>query len=93
MRTLLVLLAFGAATLASAQKPAPTPVKIKVRHGDPWAIAALLQGQPLSQPEISTVLGFMGVPTPPVTGVGSLIQNGRIIINPADNSIYFTPDN
>lgn len=92
MRTLLALGIFAMASLGLAQSSV-TPVKIKVRHADPWMLVALLQGQPVISPEISTLMGFMGMPAPPPTaGFGNLFPAGRIFVNPTDNSIWFVPE-
>lgn len=92
MRTLLALGILAVAALGFAQT-AVTPVKIKVRHADPWMLVALLQGQPVISPEISTLMGFMGMPAPPQTpGFGNLFPAGRVFVNPTDNSIWFVPE-
>lgn len=88
----LASLALLGSLLLAGQSEEPRPIKFQIRHADPWMIAALLQGQPVSQPEISTLFGFLAPPPPPVNNVGSLLPPGRIIINPADNTIWFIPD-
>lgn len=91
MRTVIALilaLAVGAATAQAAKKP----IRIAVRHADPWALVALLEGRSLLSPEISTVMEFVGFPPPPVQGFGRLLPPGRLFVNPGDNSIWFVPD-
>ena len=92
--------------LAGAHPPQfdQLPVQIKIRHADPWLIAALLNGENPLSPEMSVTYGLPGFGGGPGGGQGggqqgqnrgggqSLIKGGRIIINPADNSIWFIPD-
>ena len=92
MRTFSAIALMALASLSFGQT-AVTPIKIKVRHADPWMLVALLQGEPVVSPEISTLMGFMGMPAPPpTTGFGRLIPPGRIFVNPTDNSIWFVPE-
>lgn len=69
------------------------PVQIRVRHADPWAIKAMLEGQSLQFPELSTVLAVMGMPPQASQGGKPLFDDGKFIVNPADNSLWFIPDN
>ena len=69
------------------------PVRIQVRHADPWAIKTLLEGGQLQSPELSTILALMGS-APPANGNGTpLFPDGKFIVNPADNSLWFIPTN
>jgi hypothetical protein len=77
--------------LSGEQLPPPPevkPIRIPVRHADPWLIKALLEGQFVTMPEISTLM--MG----PEVGnaVSSLLQGWRIVVNPTDNSLWLFPD-
>ena len=69
------------------------PVQIRVRHADPWAIKAMLEGQSLAAPELSTVLAIMGMPAQAAQGGKPLFDDGHFIVNPGDNSLWFFPDN
>ena len=70
----------------------PQPVRIQVRHADPWAIKTLLDGGQLQSPELSTILALMGQ-APPTNNSGSaLFPDGRFMVNPADNSLWFIPN-
>lgn len=79
---------------------APTPVRIPVRHADPWLIKALLEGREVRTPEISTVAALMGMAAGPGGGAAAgaagagipLFTGGRFVINPADNSLWWFPD-
>src|SRR4051794_39595833 len=92
---LVALLAFVlAAGLVAAQgQPVGSSgvIKIRIRHGDPWAIKALLQGTKITQPELSTILGFAGVPDQPSELVKALLGEGTFAVNPTDNSLLFFP--
>ncbi|HSI71895.1 MAG TPA: hypothetical protein VK934_01860 [Fimbriimonas sp.] len=39
---------------------ATRPVRVPIRSADPWAVKAMLEGTPISQPEISTIMGVRG---------------------------------
>ncbi|HRF60707.1 MAG TPA: hypothetical protein PLH94_12455 [Fimbriimonadaceae bacterium] len=81
-----------AARQESPRKDPPRAYRFPVRHADPYLIGALLQGIPVLEPEISTILGFAGLPTPP-SGAFRLLPPGRIFVNPTDNAIWFIPEN
>ena len=67
-------------------------VRIPVFHADPWAVKALLEGNSISQPELSTILGFAGVPDKDSSLIEDLFGGkGRIVVNPTDNSLLFIP--
>jgi hypothetical protein len=68
------------------------PVRIKIRHADPWAVKAMLDGQPLVSPELSTVFNLLGMPPAAAQGVNSFFTGGHLIVNPTDNSLWFYPD-
>ena len=88
MRAALLALSLAVAASASAQA---RPVRIPIRHADPWAIKAMLEGRPIVSPELSTVL-LLGGQAPAGTAVNALFRNGRFVVNPADNSLWFIPD-
>ncbi|MFI5385450.1 MAG: hypothetical protein ACHQ50_04940 [Fimbriimonadales bacterium] len=90
-----LLLAFG--PWAAAKQEIPTNgvtfVRIQVMHGDPWAVKALLEGISFNQPELSTILGFAGVPDKDSDFISSIFGGkGRLVVNPTDNSILFIPE-
>jgi hypothetical protein len=95
MRLLAALVFITATGMAVAQQ-APTaskePYQIRVRHADPWAIKAMLEGQSIVSPEMSTLFAFFGMPQNTMQNVNSLITGGKLIVNPTDNSIWFFPD-
>jgi hypothetical protein len=92
MKQILALSLVLLSALAPCQDAELRPIRIRVRHADPWAVVAMLQGQPVMSPEISTVIGILGFPTPPSPGFGTLLPKGRLFINPGDNSIWFVPE-
>lgn len=67
-------------------------VQLRVRHADPWAVKALMEGQQIMSPEISTILNLMGMPPQMSQGANGLFNDGKFIVNPADNSLWFFPN-
>ncbi len=71
----------------------PQPIQIRVRHADPWAIKTMLEGGQLRSPELSTILALMGGPPPQgQTGGNPLFPDGKFIVNPGDNSLWYVPN-
>ncbi len=79
------------------------PVQIKIRHADPWAVKTLLEGGELRHPELSTILALMGggqgqgQPGAGAPGQGGnanngLFPDGKFIVNPGDNTLWFIPN-
>lgn len=97
MRLAAILLVGLIAVTAFGQNAPPRqrrqPVQIRVRHADPWAVKTLLEGGQLISPELSTILALMGAPPPVTQGANGLFQDGKFIVNPADNSLWFIPNN
>jgi len=86
---MLGLLAVSASLFAQG----PTFYRVKVYHADPWAIKAMIEGTPIDRPELSTVLGFAGVPDKDSSLIEEMFGGkGRILVNPTDNSLIFIPD-
>lgn len=94
MRWLFALL-LGCSIAQASQVPVPSqsllPIRIPISHADPYLIMALLRGESPLSPELSAIPGFMGLGQP-AAGGRSLIEGGRILFNPTDNSIWFVPD-
>lgn len=94
------VLALSASALFAAQAPTPPQVpvpakrafRIPVRHADPWFLKGILEGQPLVSPELGTIMGLFGAPQQAAGQVNGLFQNGKILVNPTDNSLWFYPD-
>jgi hypothetical protein len=86
-------LLLGLSFAAFAQRnPESGFVRISVFHADPWAIKALIEGTPISQPELSAILGFAGVPDKDSELIESIFGGkGRLVVNPTDNSLLFFP--
>jgi hypothetical protein len=67
-------------------------VRIRVMHADPWAMKALIEGTSISQPELSSILGFAGIPDRDSEMITSIFGGkGRLVVNPTDNSLLFFP--
>jgi hypothetical protein len=113
MKLLSALLIAAAATGAVAQDlpqtaaEATKPIRIRIRHADPWAVKTLLEGGELRFPELSTILNLGGAPGGGMQGGGAgggqrpggqggtgnaWFVGGKLIVNPTDNSIWFIPD-
>ncbi len=69
----------------------PHAFRIPVRHADPWMIKAMMEGRPIAAPELSASIGIGGMVGQMISAVGSLIQNGVLIVNPTDNSLWWLP--
>ncbi len=88
---MLVILTLAVAACGfSQERKIPAPIKIPVYHADPWFIVAMLDGRSVSSPEMSTILGFMGAP-PEASQAFNRIFNGKFVVSPADNAIWFFP--
>lgn len=73
-----------------------TPVKLPIRHADPWAVKALIEGTSISQPELSTIIGMLGGAanrsSNNTQGANSpLLKDGFLVVNPTDNSLWWYP--
>lgn len=88
MRPLLFCLVAALAASASAQRP----LRIPVRHGDPWAIKAMMEGRPLVSPELSQLLLAMGQTSMAgaAAAASNLLMGGVLFVNPTDNSLWWT---
>ena len=95
MKLLALLLVGSLGAVGGAQtrpRRTPIPVRMEIRHADPWYVKGILEGQSLVSPELSTVFGFMGFPPSTGDAVNSLFKGGRLVVNPTDNSLWFFPD-
>lgn len=71
--------------------PFGLPVRIQVRHADPYAIVALLQGNSIPFPEIST-LAIFGFQPPQGGRQGQgFVPEGSFVVDPATNAIWYLP--
>lgn len=87
------------AALASGgkrQTDSRVPVKLPIRHADPWAVKAMIEGSSITQPELSTIMGVLGGTA--TTGANNrqggnspLLQDGFLVVNPTDNSLWWYP--
>lgn len=78
--------------LAMTLSVSAQPVRLRIRHADPWMVKAMLEGQQVTAPEISTVWALNGM----MPAAGQAVQNyfarGRFVVNAADNSLWFFPE-
>lgn len=96
----LVVAALCVTSILAAQNPGQTQLprlerrafRIPVRSADPWFLKGILEGQPLVSPELGTIMGLFGAPQQAAGQVNGLFQNGKILVNPTDNSLWFYPD-
>jgi hypothetical protein len=71
--------------------PLGLPVRMQVRHADPYAIVALLQGSSIPFPEISTLAVF-GFQAPQASRQGQgFVPEGNFVVDPATNAIWYLP--
>ena len=85
-----ILFAFVAlSAVASAQRP----IRIPVRHADPWAIKSMMEGRPIVSPEISQLLlqGGQTGTAAAVAATTNLLMGGILFVNPTDNSLWWYP--
>lgn len=103
MKTLLSLVGIAViagSSLAAAQLPqgsspnlsAKRPVRIPIRHADPWVVKAMVEGQTIWMPEMSTIFGLFGAPPQAAAPVNGLFTGGKFLVNPTDNSLWWYPD-
>ena len=96
----LSLLVLGVASAWSAvapqnpQGPLPNrrPVRIPIRHADPWVVKMMVEGQPVVMPEMSTIFGLFGAPPQAGGQMNGLFSGGHFLVNPTDNSLWWYPD-
>lgn len=74
------------------KQDSPKPFRIKIRHADPWFVKGMLEGRPLVSPEMSSILGGIGFPEGAVNMISRAFENGKFIVNPTDNSIWWIPN-
>ncbi len=95
-------LSLGCAAVLSAsggtgrQTDNRVPIRLPIRHADPWAVKAMMEGSSITQPELSTILGVRGGAmgrnaTNGQAGNSPLLQDGFLVVNPTDNSLWWYP--
>jgi hypothetical protein len=85
-------IALATASLAHAQEPKSQTnfYRVRVMSADPWFVKAMLEGVAINQPELSTILGFAGVPDQESALLTGLLGGkGKIVVDPTDNSLIF----
>ncbi len=72
----------------------PVPVKFPIRHADPWAVKAMIEGLNIKSPELSTVMNMLGGRPPAAQGnsTSPLLKDGYLVVNPTDNSLWWYPN-
>lgn len=89
-RAWLLSLSFLMVAAAHGQDP-KAPFRIQIRHADPWAVKAMLEGLQITTPEISTLTGFRGVGAAAGSAATKLLKSGYLVVNPTDNSLWLFP--
>lgn len=75
-------------------KKEPTYMRIRVMSADPWFVKAMLEGVKVTTPELSTLMGFAGVPDQESALISGLLgAKGHIIVDPTDNSLVVVVKN
>lgn len=88
-----ILLGFGSRVIGQTPSADVTYTRIRVMSADPWFIKSMIEGTPVNQPELSTILGFAGIPEKESTLIQGIFgRQGRIIVDPTDNSLIFIPN-
>ena len=93
MKLLTTILALGAVAIGLSQQ-APQAFRIPVRHADPWMIKAMLEGQAVRSPELSCAVGIGGLGAAVIAAInatGSILRDGILVVNAADNSLWWMP--
>lgn len=81
---------------AGRQSDNRVPVKLSIRHADPWAVKAMIEGGAITQPELSTILALRGGSAGRSGGStqnnnSPLLKDGFLVVNPTDNSLWWYP--
>lgn len=92
MKRFALALALSFAGVTAMAGDVPAPVKIPIRHADPWMVKAMLEGMAVRSPEMSTLPGFQGLGQNTANALSTFIRGGRLVVNPTDNSLWFFPD-
>jgi len=90
----LCLVGHGFVGHAKKQTNVTGPVKLAIRHADPWMVKAMIEGGQVTQPELSTLWGVTGNQPGAQSGNqgGSpLLESGFLVVNPTDNSLWWYP--
>lgn len=98
----LALLAVCGGALAAQSLPSQVPgasrrpIRIPIRHADPWFVKYALEGRSLVSPELSTIFNLMGAGgqagSQAAGSVNGLLEGGKLVVNPTDNSLWWFPD-
>ena len=70
------------------------PHRFQISHADPWVVKAMIEGSAIYSPELGTIahlLGGTGAPSPLMGTANSLLQDGFLVVNPNDNSLWWYP--
>jgi len=94
--TLLLVLAIGVqATVGKArQNSEPVPHRFQIMHSDPWMVKAMIEGAAVTAPELSSVANLLSGSLSGFgnqSGSNSLLQDGFLVVNPTDNSLWWYP--
>jgi hypothetical protein len=89
---LIAALAFALASVCAFAQQDVRPIRIRIRHADPWFVKAMLEGRQVFSPEISTLMAFTGAGPVAAAAAGRLFEGGTFMVNPTDNSLWFIPN-
>lgn len=70
----------------------PKPIRIQIRHADPYFVKGMMEGRTLLSPELSTALDFMGLPGQVGSIIDSIFRDGTFLVNAGDNSLWWIPN-
>ncbi|MEQ1822801.1 MAG: hypothetical protein ABL949_09835 [Fimbriimonadaceae bacterium] len=85
---LLATLSLSAAFAAQERRP----IRIQIRHADPYFVKGMMEGRGLTSPELSTALDFMGLPGQIGNVIDSIFKDGTFLVNAGDNSLWWIPN-
>lgn len=67
--------------------------RLPIYHADPWFVKSMLEGAPVTFPEMSTLMNVGAFAQQAMQSAGTaLFSSGRWVVNPTDNSLWFFPN-
>jgi hypothetical protein len=90
-RFLCILLATVSLSTAFAAQDR-RPIRIQIRHADPYFVKGMMEGRGLTSPELSTALDFMGLPGQIGSIIDGIFKDGTFLVNAGDNSLWWIPN-
>jgi hypothetical protein len=62
-----------------------------IYHADPWLVKTLIEGGTATSPELFAIWIARGLPMGPPNPNKGLLQDGYLVVNPTDNSLWYYP--